>query len=71
MNRYNAALEAANKLLNEADVKETDPRVQALLNQKKQIQTQIDRIDKTRKPLQLRLQQINTQLTNLGQEVSN
>ena len=71
MNRYNAALEAVNKLLNEADVKETDPRVQALLNQKKQIQTQIDRIDKTRKPLQLRLQQINTQLTNLGQEVSN
>lgn len=71
MNRYNAALEAANKLLNEADVKEADPRVQALLNQKKQIQTQIDRIDKMRKPLQLRLQQINTQLTNLGQEVSN
>lgn len=75
MTRYEQAIERVNQLLgednlDEADVKETDPRIKSLQNQKELLQKQIETLDKQRKPLVLRLQDINKQLTQLGQEVS-
>lgn len=75
MTRYEQAIERVNQLLGEdnleeADVKETDPMIKSLQNQKETIQKQIDSLDKQRKPLMLRLQDINKQLTLKGQEVS-
>ena len=75
MTRYEQAIERVNQLLGEdnleeADVKETDPMIKSLQNQKETIQKQIDTLDKQRKPLMLRLQDINKQLTLKGQEVS-
>lgn len=74
MTRYEQAIERVNQLLGEdnleeADVKETDPMIKSLQNQKETIQKQIDSLDKQRKPLMLRLQDINKQLTLKGQEV--
>lgn len=75
MTRYEQAIERVNKLLGEdnleeADIKETDPRIKSLQNQKETLQKSIEILDKQRKPLILRLQDINKQLTQLGQEVS-
>jgi chaperonin cofactor prefoldin len=75
MTRYEQAIERVNQLLGEdnleeADVKETDPMIKSLQNQKETIQKQIETLDKQRKPLMLRLQDINKQLTLKGQEVS-
>lgn len=75
MTRYEQAIERVNQLLGEdnleeADVKETDPMIKSLQNQKETIQKQIDTLDKQKKPLMLRLQDINKQLTLKGQEVS-
>lgn len=75
MTRYEQAIERVNQLLGEdnleeADVKETDPRIKSLQNQKELLQKQIETLDKQRKPLMLRLQDINKQLTLAGQEVS-
>lgn len=75
MTRYEQAIARADQLLGEetieeADVKETDPRIKSLQNQKELLQKQIETLDKQRKPLMLRLQDINKQLTQLGQEVS-
>lgn len=75
MTRYEQAIERVNQLLGEdnleeADVKETDPMIKSLQTQKETIQKQIETLDKQRKPLMLRLQDINKQLTLKGQEVS-
>jgi len=71
MTRYEQAIERVNQLLGEEPLaEEVSPQVQTLLNQKIQLQKRIDALDAQRKPLIIQMSQLNTRLTQQGQDVN-
>ena len=68
MTRYERALEEANRFLGE--VATVNPQMTNLLIQKKSLEDQIGRIDKTRGPLVIRLQDLNKAITKLGGDIT-
>ena len=70
MTKYELALKEANRILGDDLNEEDNPQVKSLLREKENLQKRIDQIDNQRKPLILRMQDINKRLTLLGKDIT-